>query len=191
VTSTPSPSTSQLVHAHSMVAIVIEGVRDDQWSAPSPCSEWSVRDLVNHVVGMNLVFSALLTDEPAPQRVADRIGADPVGVYRTSASALVAAFDQPGVLERTYQGLLGAATGRDRLQIRLYDLVAHGWDLAQATGQCIEFPSEMVEQALAFAEVQLAAQARTGRFDPPVAISPDAPALDRLVAFLGRSPGSA
>jgi hypothetical protein len=48
---------------------------------------------------------------------------------------LVAAFEQPGVLDRNYQGPLGVATGRDRLQIRLYDLLAHGWDIAHATAR--------------------------------------------------------
>ena len=60
---------------------------------------------------------------------------------RESAAALLAAFGQPGVLDRGYQGPLGPATGGDRLRIRLYDLLAHGWDLAQATGQSARLPT--------------------------------------------------
>jgi uncharacterized protein (TIGR03086 family) len=136
---------------------------------------------------MNLAFAALLSDEAPPERGADRIGDDPVGAYRDSGSLLKAAFDRPGVLERTFHGPPGAATGRDRLQVRLYDLLAHGWDLARATGQPVELPNDLAEQALAFARAQLSTQARTGRFGPAQAVSDGAPAIDRLAAFLGRS----
>lgn len=114
-----------------------------------------------------------------------------VGAYRASGSVLINAFDQPGVLEHTFHGPLGTATGRDRLQVRLYDLLAHGWDLAQATGQPVELPNDLAEQALAFARVQLSTQPRTGRFEPAQPISDDAPAIGRLVAFLGRSVSTA
>lgn len=106
-----------------------------------PCTDWTVHQLVNHLVGMNLVFAALLSKQAPPERSADRLGPDPVGAYRESGSALTSAFDQPGVLERTYQSPLGAATGRDRLRMRLYDLLVHGWDLAQATGQPSVLPA--------------------------------------------------
>ncbi len=75
--------------------------------------------------------------------------------------------------------------------MRLYDLLAHGWDLAQATGQPVELPNDLAEQALAFARVQLSTQPRTGRFDAAQTISDEAPAIDRVVAFLGRSVSTA
>src|SRR5664279_276664 len=77
---------------------------------------------------MNRVFAALLSDEAPPRPVADHIEDDPVGAYRDSAARLQAAFEQPGVLERTYRGPLGEATGAERRQIRLHDLLSHGWD---------------------------------------------------------------
>lgn len=102
-----------------------------------------------------------------------------------------AAFEQPGVLERTYHGPLGAATGAERLHLRIADLLAHGWDLAQATGQPAELPEDSAEQALAFNRTQLFTMSRTGRFGPAQTVADDAPAIDRLAAFLGRpvSPG--
>ena len=184
---TPAPSVDQLSRALSAVGELIEGVREDQWSAPTPCADWTVHALVNHLVGMNLVFAALLTDQAPPERAVDRLGDDPLTAYRESASRVIAAFDQPGVLERTYHGPLGTATGGDRLQIRLYDLLAHGWDLAHATGQPAELPEDLAEQALAFARVQISTQPRTGRFEPAQTISDDAPLIDQLAAFLGRS----
>jgi uncharacterized protein (TIGR03086 family) len=145
-----------------------------------------VYQLVNHLIGMNRVVAALLSDEPAPRPAADHIEEDPVGTYRDSAATLLAAFGRPGVLDRTYRSPLGAATGAERLQIRLYDLLAHGWDLAQATGQPAELPEDLAEQSLAFVRTQLTEQARPGRFSPARMVADHAPAIERLVAFLGR-----
>jgi uncharacterized protein (TIGR03086 family) len=90
---------------------LIDGIAADQWTAPTPCTEWNVRDLVNHLVGMNLVFVALLEESPMPERGADRLGADPAGACRRSAAALQAAAGRPGVLERS-QAPLGQFRGR-------------------------------------------------------------------------------
>jgi len=183
----PAPSTRDLASALAAVGDTIEGIRDEQWPASTPCAEWSVRDVVGHVVGMNLVFAALLTGETPPERGVDRMGEDPACAYRASSAGLMAAFDQPGVLQHTFHGPLGAATGIDRLQIRLYDLVAHGGDLAETTGQPVKLPDGLARQALTFARAQLSGHPRTGRFDPAQPISADAPAIDQLAAFLGRS----
>jgi uncharacterized protein (TIGR03086 family) len=161
------PLVQQLGRALDVVGDLITKIRPEQWSAPTPCSEWTVRQLINHLIGMNRVFAALLADEPPPPRPsADHVEDDPVGAYRGSAATLQAAFGQPGVLERIFRGPLGAATGADRLQIRLYDLLAHGWDLAQATGHPAKLPEDLAEQSVAFAQAQLTEQARAGRFDP-------------------------
>ena len=182
-----APLAEQLSRAFDAVAGLISNIRADQWSAPTPCTDWTVRRLVNHLIGMNRVFAALLADQPPPPRPsADHIEDDPVGAYRDSAAMLQAAFGQPGVLERTYHGPLGTATGAERLQIRLYDLLAHGWDLAQATGQPADLPDDLAAQSLAFARTQLTEQTRPGRFGPAQIVAGQAPAIERLVAFLGR-----
>ena len=182
-----APLVEQLGRALDAVAGLIINIRADQWSAPTPCTDWTVRQLVNHLIGMNRVFAALLADQPPPPRPsADHAEDDPVGAYRDSAAALRAAFGRRGVLERTYRGPLGTATGAERLQIRLYDLLAHGWDLAQATGQPTDLPEDLAERSLAFARTQLTEQARSGRFGPAQIAAEQAPAIERLVAFLGR-----
>lgn len=121
-----------------------------------------------------------------PARGVDRLGADPAGAYRRSAAALQAAAARPGVLERSQATAVGVATGVDRLQWRIVDLLAHGWDLVQATGVVAELPDDLAEQALTFARAQLPSQPRAGRFADPQPIPGNAPAIDRLVAFTGR-----
>jgi len=183
----PAPLVEQLGRAFDAVAALIGNIRADQWSAPTPCPDWTVRQVVNHLIGMNRVFTALLAGQlPPPRPSADHVEADPACAYRDSATALQAAFCRPGVLERTYHGPLGTATGAERLQIRLYDLLAHGWDLAQATEQPAGLPDDLAEQALAFARTQLTGQARPGRFGPAQSVAEQAPAIERLAAFLGR-----
>ncbi|MFI5877069.1 TIGR03086 family metal-binding protein [Streptomyces sp. NPDC051445] len=181
-----TPSVENLARACEAVGDLIAEIRAAQWKAPTPCTEWNVREVVDHLVGMDLVFAAMIEGGPMPERGADRLGDDPVGAYRSSSAQLQAAFSRPGVLERSYRGPLGSATGAERLQIRLYDLLAHGWDLAQATGIPARLPADVAEQSLAFAQVQLSTQSRTGRLAEPQPVEETAPAIDRLAAFLGR-----
>lgn len=182
----PPPSVEQLTRALRAVGHLIAGIRPEQWSAPTPCTDWTVHELVNHLVGMNLVFAALLNDQAPPERGTDVLGDDPAGAYHDSGVAVQGAFEQPGVLEREYRGPLGTATGAERLNIRIADLLAHGWDLGQATGQSADLPEDLAEQALTFVRTQLSTQSRTGRFGPAQTVADDAPAIDRLVSFLGR-----
>ncbi len=145
-----------------------------------------MRDVVDHLVGMNLVFVAMFEEGPMPERGADRLGADPAGAYRRSAAALQAAAARPGVLERSQDTPVGGATGAERLRWRIADLLTHGWDVVQATGVAAELPDDIAEQALTFVRAQLPSQPRAGRFADPQPIPEDAPAIERLAAFTGR-----
>jgi uncharacterized protein (TIGR03086 family) len=69
----------------------------------------------------------------------------------------------------------------------MYDLLAHGWDLATATGRPVELPVDVTENSLAFVRIQLTDDARPGRFGPAQQVADNAPAIDQLVGFLGRS----
>jgi uncharacterized protein (TIGR03086 family) len=178
----------QLARSVAAVGEVISKIQPEQWTAPTPCTSWTVRQVIVHLIGMNRVFTAMLADQPPPRPERDVPDDELDQAYRESAAALQAAFSQPGVLDRTYRSPLGAATGTQRLQIRLYDLLAHGWDIAHATGQPAHLPQDAAEQALAFAQAQLTDDARPGRFAPEQMIPPQAPAPDRLAAFLGRPP---
>lgn len=185
--SSSDPMVDQLRRGLDAVGALICKVRSDQWSATTPCTDWTVRRLVDHLIGMNRVFTALLLDAPPPSRpTADHVEQDPVAAYQDTAEALLLAFARPGTLARNFSGPLGSATGAERLQIRLYDLLAHGWDLAEAIGQPAHLPEDLAEQSLAFVRAQLSDQSRTGRFGPIQQTPDNASAIDRLAAFLGR-----
>lgn len=178
--------TDPLSRSLRVVDLLVQGVRPEQWTAPTPCTDWDVRRVVSHLVAMNLVFAALLTEQPLPSRGVDPLGAAPAEDFTESAKQLVAAFDRPGVLRQVFAGPLGEATGAQRMQMRVYDLLAHGWDIACATGQPHGLPEDVAEQSLAFVREHLEAQSRVGRFEPAQPVSDDAPAVEQLMAFLGR-----
>lgn len=176
-----------LRRADEVIGALIAEIGLTQWYDSTPCALWSVRDVVDHLVGMNRVFVSMLDGGPMPQRGDDALGGDPVGAFLASSAALEAAFSRPGVMDRVFLSPMGDASGADRLRIRLSDLLAHGWDLAHATGIELEIPEELAGRALAFTTIQMATQDRAGRFDEPQLVDADAPAIDRLAAFLGRT----
>lgn len=182
-----SDPVADLACAFEAVGELIARIEPEHWTAPTPCADWTVRDVVGHLVGLNLVFAALAGAGPMPDQQDDPLGTDPLGAYKSSAAAVTAAFAAPGMLERVIPGPLGDATGEGRLRIRMADLLTHGWDLARATGIRAELPEDLVEESLAYIREQLPAQARAGRFDEEQPVAADAPALDRLAAFTGRT----
>jgi uncharacterized protein (TIGR03086 family) len=181
-----TPEVSGLARGSVAVAALVDRVRLDQWSAPTPCEDWTVRRLVDHLTGMNRVFVAVLAGRRPPRPGETPPDPDPAGAFRSSAAELCAAFDLPGVLTQVSAGPRGELRGADRLQIRQYDLLAHGWDLARATGQPVVLPEDLAEQSLQFVRGQLADEDRPGRFAPARAVADDAPAIERLAAYLGR-----
>jgi uncharacterized protein (TIGR03086 family) len=181
-----------LARSFAAVGVLVDAIQPGQWSAPTQCLDWTVHRLVEHLVGKNLVFAAVLAELPLPQR-GDGMPSDQLArAYHESAAALLDAYEQPGVLDRTYQGPLGPATGAPRLKIRMYDLLAHGWDRAQALGRPAELPEDAAEESLAFARADgRAVRPGGGCFDPPRPVADAAPAIVRLVAFLGRDVSAA
>lgn len=185
----------QLAQALDETERLVAGIGREQWDRPTPCPNWTVRDLVNHVVAGNRLFAALLLGEPLPpladlQRAQgiDQLGDEPVASYRTAAQGLLAAFGQPGVLDRVFTVPIGPVPGIAALHLRITELLVHGWDLARATGQPSRYPDELAEQELTFTRAKLSdVPADRHPFGPPQPVSPDAPAIDQLAALLGRS----
>lgn len=163
-----------------------------RWDAPTPCPEWTVRELVNHLVLGHRLFTAVLRGETGGSldpRASDVLGDDPVAAYRDAVAGLLAAFRQPGVLERVFEVPVGTVPGIVALHLRIVEELVHGWDLARATGQEPKFEDAVVEREISFSAAKLAGlPAERSPFAPPVPVAEDAPPLDRLVALLGRSP---
>jgi uncharacterized protein (TIGR03086 family) len=183
----PSDPVGQLSLALDATGQVIAAVRDEQWTMPTPCAEWNLRDLVTHVVVGNYLFDGILRGAPPTPQDSWPGGGLP-NAYRGSAGALLAAFGQPGVLERVFTVPFGTVPGIAALHLRMTEVLVHGWDIARATGQRAEFPEDVAEQELAFSRSKLGDIPPERRvFAPPQPVADDAPAIDRLAACLGRS----
>lgn len=170
---------------------LVAAVRDEQWTGSTPCTDWNVRELVGHMVGGNVIFARLIGGDASSSeeaRPADPLGDDPLAAYRAAADEMLAAFGRPGSLERMVALPFGLVPGAVGVRLRLVEMLAHGWDLARATGQDADYPDDLVRPALEFTLRTLGdIPPERKPFAPPQPVPDDAPAIDRLAAVLGRS----
>jgi len=127
-------------------------VRDDQWADPTPCAEWTVHDLVNHVVSSARTY-ALLVNGGSREQVSESLGAealvdDPLAAFLQHDEALRDAFGQPGALERTCTHPMGDVPGALLLRARGTEGAIHTWDLARAIGAHEHLDPRLVDHAL-------------------------------------------
>ncbi|MCY0903550.1 TIGR03086 family metal-binding protein [Arthrobacter sp. H14-L1] len=183
----------QLASSLADISELVEGIRDNQWDLPTPCTQWSVYELVSHLSAGNQLFAYALAGDPAVAApsaaplAADLPPGQRAAAHRDSVTALLAAFNSPGALERVVVVPFGSVPGLIALHLRLVEALVHGWDLAHAVGVRPPFDQELAEQELAFTEMRLAdVPPERSPFGPPRPVAQDASALDRLAACLGR-----
>ena len=176
---------------------VIRGITPEQYGAPTPCAEWNVRQLVNHLVFGNWMFAraasgervAVEGDDDDDDELPDMLGDDPAMAFRDSADAAVAAWRRPGAVEEVCHLPFADLPGAAAMRIHFKDIVAHTWDLARATGQDEEIDPELASEALAISRAVVNDELRElGAFGPAVDVGNDAPVHHQLVGFLGRTP---
>jgi uncharacterized protein (TIGR03086 family) len=167
---------------------LVAGVRPDQWSAETPCVDWDVRSLVNHLVGGLRIYAAELTHTDAGQAHEDDwLGDDAVAAYRDAARSVLAAWRSPGAMSAVIDLSIGRMPAPMAAVIELTEIVVHGLDLAVATGQ-----EDVVDEDQAAAQLELMAGMGIDAFRVPGVFGPALPAPDgapahvRLLAFLGR-----
>ena len=173
---------------------IIDRVRPEQATLPTPCAAWDVRALVNHVVHDVQQFTVTAHGGEWAPGDADVIGDDWAGAYRQAASSLLAAWRRPGALDQPVRLPFGEFPATWRVGQQIADLAVHGWDIAKATGQPTDLDPEVGQLALDWGGENLKPQFRgdeaSGRsFGTEVAVAADAPLYDRLAGFFGRDPG--
>ncbi|AXB47702.1 TIGR03086 family metal-binding protein [Amycolatopsis albispora] len=180
-----------LTAATARVAELIDGIR--RWDAETPCPAWNVRDVVNHLVLGNRLFTGILRGEAAvtPEALdpakSDALGDAPADAYRKATGELRTEFRQPEIRTRIFEVPVGAVPGVAAILLRTTEELVHGWDLARATGQPPGFPEDVAERALEFSRAKLAdVPPDRSPFAPPKQVPSGAPAIDRLAALLGR-----
>jgi uncharacterized protein (TIGR03086 family) len=173
---------------------IIDGVRPAHLSNPTPCPDWDVRALLNHVTGTLHLGASLLSDSmptvkmaPGELPDADLVGDDPAKAYRLGVEALLAAA-AGDALERPHATPIGEMPGAVLGGFTTLDILVHGWDLATATGQDQALPADLAETVLGFAHQTITDDSRQPRIGPAIEVDPAASATARLVGYLGRQP---
>jgi len=168
---------------------VLGRLTEDDLSRPSPCTEYTVGEVGQHVV-RSMVLLASVASDPAAG-----LAAGPVGPAAGSLEEQVAVTTEAALTAWRRRGVGGTvAVGRSTLPASLaveiipMELLVHGWDMARATGQQIDVPPEVADHLLGRARALVTEDKRGRSFAAEVPAGPQASALQRLIAFTGRVP---
>jgi uncharacterized protein (TIGR03086 family) len=162
----------------------VAAVSSEQWAAPSPCDEWTARDVVKHIVDVHGLFLGLVgrTFEPTV-----RVEDDPSSAVQEAVAIVQADLDDPAQANEEFDGYFGRmsfAAAVDRFVC--FDLAVHGWDLARATGLDEAMRPDEVVNVRAAIEGFGDALRQSGVCGPAVDVAPDADDQTKLLALLGR-----
>jgi uncharacterized protein (TIGR03086 family) len=168
----------------------MDSVRDDHWHAPTPDTEWDVKQVANHIIGENLWAGELLHGktiaEVGNKFDGDLAGSDPAAAYRASMKVATEAVTAPGAMQAVCHLSFGDFSGADYSAQLFLDLLIHGWDIATATHQDTRLPPDLVDACIPIAQ-QITAMARsTGVYGDDLPVSPDADQQTKLLALVGR-----
>jgi uncharacterized protein (TIGR03086 family) len=176
----------------------VHAVAEDQWSARTPDSEWTVGDLVEHLIdehrwaaplvhGQDLESAGKIVEGSRSLPVDGGVGANLAQEWDEAATASAEAFSAPGAIDRDVELSRGPTPVRTYLGEMIFDLTIHAWDLGRATGYPGALPEELVS-AVHARVADLGDLSGSGLFKPPVDVPDDAPTIDKLVAATGRDP---
>ncbi len=189
------PELDTLDRASAGFAEALRRVGSDQWGLPTPCTEWTVRDLANHVV-VGGRMSAMLLHGASAEEVRALFGADMVGdaptkAFAESSAEERAAFAEPGALDRiVHHPGAGDLSGAMLLGFRTGDNLLHTWDLARSVGGDETLDPGAVEAVWAVLEPMAPMIGSIGVFGsgPSGSVGEDAPLQTRLLDLSGRRP---
>ncbi|MGW1108378.1 TIGR03086 family metal-binding protein [Streptomyces sp. NPDC002540] len=191
---TPTIPTVDLEPAARQIAELLPGIHEQQLTGPTPCPDYTVRELIAHVAGLATAFRDAArkdfgpTTDTAPDAALPVLAEGWRETLPTLLDELVTAWRAPAAR----QGMTRAGgvdlPGDVAAMVVLDELVIHGWDLARSTGQKYEPDEASLRVSLAMLTPSDAAPRPESVFGPPVPVAADAPLVDRAVAMSGRRP---
>ena len=160
----------------------LAGLLDDVPSGalgnPTPCPEWNLRDLVDHIVAAPSRFARMARGQPVDWSSTPAAGSDPAAEFRSHAGDLLHAVAGDGVSDG----------GPVSLDWQCAELAVHTWDLATAIGRpTADLDVAVAERGLAFMRVGLTDDNRGPAFGPEQPAPEGADAYQRIAAFAGRA----
>ncbi|MFL6237885.1 MAG: TIGR03086 family metal-binding protein [Actinomycetes bacterium] len=187
-----SDTTTLFTQATDAFAAKVHSVAADQWGSPTPCTDWDVRELVNHVVA-ELLWAGPLVEGQTIAEVGDRfdgdvLGGDPGATTDAAVRAARDAFAAPGALERTVHLSFGDFSGDNYCWQLISDAFVHTWDLARGIGSEDTMDPGLAERVHDFLAPMLAQMSGSPYFAAPVSVGDNASAQEMLLASTGRKP---
>ena len=183
---------SEMTDAAEAAARTVEHVRADQLAGPTPCTEWDVRTLLNHlIVWTSYSLEARAHGESVSQELIDRdFAADPdfAAGYRAQLDRALSAWSDPATWDRSLDVMGSPMPSADVAALTIAEMVLHGWDLAAATGQAYAVSEPAAAAAMRAVEANADLFRQYKGFAEPVEVPPTASALDRVLALSGRDP---
>ena len=181
-----------------LLSALVEGTDTEQLGDGTPCSDFVVRDLIGHFTLGRFIFAAGLSGDKErgqelvgsmPAQLGDVLGDDHRATYRNASAELDSAVASLGDVDETVSLIFGDMPAGVALQMLSGDNLVHCWDLARATGQDFDPPTDLVEASTGFFRNFITDDRRNGGgFGPEVTVPEDASALDRLLGLCGRTP---
>jgi uncharacterized protein (TIGR03086 family) len=180
-----------LHRAIDQAARLVDDLGDDDLAKPTPCDQFDVKALLNHLVASTDGLANAATGQTWNMATygQDLVGDDPKGAFARAATRLRDATATSDTLERTWKMPFGESPGSRAIPIGIIELAQHAWDLGKATGRT-DLDEELGATALELAQQNMPPddQRSPETFGKSVPVADDAPAPDRLAGFLGRQP---
>lgn len=168
---------------------VIDGIQASDFVKPTPCTEWDVKMLINHMCDA-LAFLAAPARGEQPQvnmgPPPDAVGTDASAAFAATTRELLDAWGAPGAETTTFTTMFGEQPGTFYLTLAVADTIVHAWDLSKATGVPYAMDANLAQLTLTAMQGMLSPEMRGGAFGPEVPCDPSASVQERLIAFSGR-----
>jgi uncharacterized protein (TIGR03086 family) len=182
----------ELADAAGATAVVVDNVTPTELGGRTPCDEWDVQALLNHIIlwSSYSLERRAQGESVAPELMERDFAAAPdfAADYRAQLDRALAAWADPAVWDRELD-MMGTKTPAANIgALIIAELVLHGWDLAAATGQDYVVSDRAAEAALQAVEANAEIFRQYKGFADPVPTAADAPVLDRVLALSGRNP---
>jgi uncharacterized protein (TIGR03086 family) len=185
-----SPPTDELASAEAALGAlrhVLHPISRDELSKSTPCSEYDVMQLTDHLMNSITLLGGAAGAELPERNSEDSVERQIVGAARPALDA----WHRRGLTDTVTIGT-DEIPATFAVSILSVEFLVHGWDYATATTHPIDVAESLADYVLGLAHKVITPQGRaTVGFDDPVAVPDDAPALDRLIAFTGRDPAVA
>jgi uncharacterized protein (TIGR03086 family) len=176
----------QLDQLGPVLAGVVAQIGPSQLNEPTPCTKFTVRGVLEHMIAGATSFAAAFRGE-SPPPVDSNGPTDPIAGFGQAMSGLADAMNSPGALDRTIVAPFGDVPGQAFARFVVLDGLVHGWDLATAIGEPYQPPDALIAAVDTFAwEAIVPAMREAGMFAAPTEAPAGATPIERLVAFTGR-----